>query len=105
MSLGSAGNSTNELYWPYGLVLHPTSNILYIAEDGNHRIMSYTLGNNSGTLVFGFNGGGNNNTQLYVPRGLHFDILTNSFVITNCAAHNIVRYVLGSSFWYNTSTI
>ena len=99
LSLGSAGNSTNELNWPYGLVLLPTSNTLYIAEDGNHRIMSYTLGNNSGTLVFGFNGGGYSNTQLYVPRGLYFDILTKSLVIANAAAHNIVRYVLGSSFW------
>ena len=99
MSLGSAGNSTNELYWPCGIVLHPTSNILYIADHTNHRIMSYTLGNNSGTLVFGFNGGGNSNTQLHVPRGLYFDILTNSLVIANFGAQKIVRYVLGSSFW------
>jgi len=99
LSLGSAGNSTNELYWPCGIVLHPTSNILYIADHTNHRIMSYVVGNNSGTLVFGFNGGGNNNTQLHVPRGLHFDILTNSLVIANFGAQKIVRYVLGSTFW------
>jgi len=97
--LGSAGNSTNQLYYPYGIVLHPTSNTLYIAENWNHRITSYTLGNNSGTLVFGFNGGGNSNTQLYFPIGLHFDILTNSLVIANSGAHKIVRYVLGSSYW------
>ena len=99
MSLGSAGNYSNELNSPSGIVLHPTSNILYIADYLNHRIMSYVLGNNSGTLVFGFNGGGNNNTQLYGPRGLRFDILTNSLVIANFIAHKIVRYVLGSSFW------
>ena len=97
LSLGSAGNSSNELDNPYGIVLHPTSNTFYIADSFNNRIMSYILGNNSGTLVFGFNGGGNNNTQLYRPVGLHFDILTNSLVITNHAAHKIVRYVLGSS--------
>jgi len=99
LSLGSAGNSSNQLYWPYGIVLHPTSNTLYIADQANHRIMSYILGNNSGTLVFGFNGGGNNHTQLYSPIGLDFDILTNSLVITNIGANKIVRYVLGSSFW------
>ena len=99
LSLGSAGNSSNELYWPYGIVLHPILNTLYIAEDANHRIMSYVLGNNSGTLVFGFNGAGNSNTQLYRPIGLHFDILTNSLVIANHAANKIVRYVLDSSFW------
>ena len=97
--LGSAGNSTNQLYYPYGIVLHPISNTLYIAENVNHRIMSYKLGNNSGTLVFGFNGGGNSNTQLSWPVGLHFDILTNSLVIANSGAHKIVRYVLGSSYW------
>jgi len=98
LSLGSAGNSSNELYSPYGIAFHPTSNTLYIAEDINNRIMSYVLGNNSGTLVFGFNGGGNSNTQLYFPVGLHFDILTNSLVIANSGGNNIVRYVLGSSF-------
>ena len=97
--LGPAGNSTNQLYNPYGIVLHPTSNTLYIAENWNHRITSYKLGNNSGTLVFGFNGGGNSNTQLYFPIGLHFDILTNSLVIANSAANKIVRYVLSSSYW------
>jgi len=101
LSLGSAGNSSNELNWSYGIILHPTSNTLYIADSGNHRIMSYVLGNNSGTLVFGVTGGGagNSNTRLYWPIGLQFDILTNSLVIANTAANNIVRYVLGSTFW------
>jgi len=99
LSLGSRGNSSSDLYWPYGIALHPTLNTLYIAEDVNNRIMSYVLGNNSGTLLFGFNGGGNNNTQLSSPRGLHFDILTNSLVIANFGVNKIVRYVLGSSFW------
>ena len=99
MSLGSVGNSSNELNWPYGIALHPTSNTLYIADNSNHRIMSYILGNNSGTLVFGFNGAGQSNTQLYWPVGLHFDILTNSLVIANVGANKIVRYMLGSSFW------
>jgi len=92
-------NSSNGLYNPYGIALHPTLNALYIADALNHRIMSYTLGNNSGTLLFGFNGAGNNNTQLNWPVGLYFDILTNSLVVANTAANNIVRYVLGSSFW------
>ena len=99
MYLGSAGNSSNELNWPYGIALHPTLNTLYIADSSNNRIMSYTLGNNSGTLVFGFNGGGNSNTQLYWPVGLHFDILTNSLAIANSAGNKIVRYMLDSTFW------
>ena len=99
LSLGFVGNSSNQLSNPHGIALHPTSNTLYIADYGNHRIMSCVLGNNSGTLLFGFNGGGNNNTQLYSPVGLHFDILTNSLVIVNRGVQKIVRYVLGSNFW------
>ena len=99
LSLGSVGNSSNELDRPYGIALDPISNTLYIVDQANQRIMSYILGNNSGTLLFGFNGAGNSNTQLSWPVGLHFDILTNSLVIANFGPHKIVRYVLGSSFW------
>jgi hypothetical protein len=61
--------------------------------------MSYTLNSTVGTLVAGGNGPGQNKTQLYSPRGLHFDSVTNSLVIANYEAHNIVRWVIGASSW------
>ncbi|CAF1164248.1 unnamed protein product [Rotaria sordida] len=95
----SPGNSSNQLNFPYGIALNPTSGTLYIADYYNHRVMSYASGSNSGILVFGGNGGGTSNIQLYYPIGLHFDSLSNSLVVANYGAHNIVRFVLGVSTW------
>ena len=40
-----------------------------------------------------------NNTQLFYPRGLYFDSTTNSLLIANNLAHNVVRWTLNNSFW------
>ncbi|CAF4595912.1 unnamed protein product [Rotaria sp. Silwood1] len=55
--------------------------------------------NSSGTLVAGVNGNRINNTQLSIPQAVHFDSLSNSLLIANTGAHNIVRWVLGASHW------
>ncbi len=59
--------------------------------------MSYASNANNGTLVLGGTGGGTNNNQLSYPVGLHFDSVSNSLLIANFGANNIVRYVLGAS--------
>lgn len=61
--------------------------------------MSYAKGASSGSLVFGQSGTGIANTQLYNPTGLLFDPLSNSLLIGNTGANNIVRYTLGASAW------
>ena len=61
--------------------------------------MSYTSGANNGTLVFGGLGPGITNIQLSYPVGLQFDAVSNSLIIANHLAYNIVRYVLGASNW------
>ena len=61
--------------------------------------MSYASGASSGTVVAGGNGAGANNTQLNAPTGLYFESSTNSLLIANFGAHNIVRWVLGASSW------
>ncbi|CAF0975438.1 unnamed protein product [Rotaria sordida] len=96
---GPCGNANNQLCTPYGIAPHPTSGTLYISDYSNHRIMSYTFGANNGTLVLCSNGPGTNNTQLSSPVGLHFDSFSNSLVITNSAANNIVRHISGMSGW------
>ena len=97
--VGNVGAAHNQLYNPYGIALHPTTNTLYIADFNNHRIMSYAKGATSGTLLLGGQGIGTNNTQVSSPVGLYLDLFTNSLVITNYGAHNIVRYVLGTNSW------
>jgi DNA-binding beta-propeller fold protein YncE len=61
--------------------------------------MKYLSGASSGTVVAGGNGQGTNNTQLWRPYGLAFDSSTNSLVIANYGANNVVRWVLGASHW------
>ncbi len=61
--------------------------------------MSYTLNSTVGTLVAGGNGAGNSSTQLNNPRGLYFDSTTNSLIIANPGANNVVRWVIGASSW------
>jgi hypothetical protein len=61
--------------------------------------MRYLSGALSGTVVAGGNGNGTNNTQLLLPYGIAFDSSSNSLVIANYGAHNVVRWVLGASNW------
>lgn len=97
--VGSAGSDNNRLNRPYGIALHPTSGALYISDYWNHRIMSYPAGIRNGTLILGGQGPGTNSTQLTNPFGLYLDSLSNSLLIANSRAHNLVRYVFGSSSW------
>jgi hypothetical protein len=57
------------------------------------------VGASSGTVVAGGNGQGFNNMQLNYPIGLYLDSSSNSLVIANAGANNIVRWVLGASSW------
>lgn len=61
--------------------------------------MKYVSGNLLGTIIAGGNGSGFNNTQLNCPGGLYFDSSTNSLVIANFNANNIVHWVLGDNKW------
>lgn len=64
--------------------------------------MAYTAGSSTGTVVLGGNGAGISNTQLSNPQGLYFDTATNSLLIANTDAHNIVRWTPGTN---NTWTL
>ena len=68
-------------------------------DNENHRLMSYAAGATNGTLLLGGTGAGNSNTKLNYPVGIHFHSLSNSLIIANQYANNIVRYTLGASFW------
>lgn len=96
---GISGFTYDKLNNPFGMAVDATSNALYIADYNNHRVMSYSRGANNGTLILGGQGGGINRTQLYLPAGLVYDSFSNSLFIANCAAHNVVQYVLGATSW------
>lgn len=81
------------------MAINPTSKDLYVLDTYNNRTISYPPGYRNSTFLFGNNGFGNNNTQLNLPSGFHFDILSNSFIIANTRSHNIVRHAIGEKTW------
>jgi DNA-binding beta-propeller fold protein YncE len=93
------GSNNSEFQFPYFLARDENTKTLYIADYGNERIMSYASGASAGTVAAGGNGFGTSNIQLESPVGLYFDSLTNSLLIGNSAADNIVRWVLGGNNW------
>jgi len=84
---------------PCGIVHGSNTGTLYIADNINHRVMSYASGASTGTLVASGNGPGTNNTQLWYPFGLYFNSISNSLAITSTSAHNVVQWVLGVTSW------
>ena len=61
--------------------------------------MRYSFNAAFGTVVAGGNGPGISNTQLFYPMGIHFDAISNSLLIANYVANNIVRWTLGTLNW------
>ncbi|CAF0783626.1 unnamed protein product [Adineta steineri] len=95
----TAGSSNYALYNAYGISRDSSSDTLYVADFGNNRIMSYLSNATFGTVVAGGNGGGTNYTQLDGPISVYFDALSNSLLIVNYLANNIVRWTIGDSMW------
>lgn len=71
---------------------------LYAPDYCYHRIWSYTHLNKTGRVLVG-NGNGTSNNQLLYPTAVHFDTFSQSMIITNFAANNIVRWKLGDGSW------
>ena len=97
--LGVLSNANNTLKSPYEMEYHQASESLYISDYTNYRIMHYKLGASSGTMVAGTGVSGKNYTRLTNPVGVYFESLSNSLIIANHTAHNIVRWPLGATNW------
>ncbi|CAF4449420.1 unnamed protein product, partial [Rotaria sp. Silwood2] len=95
----SFGLPNDRLFRPFGVARDPRTGTLYIADYENHRVMAYLPGSSSGTVVAGGNGPGLKNTQLYYPIAVTLDLSSESLLIVNNGASNIVRWKLGASDW------
>lgn len=96
---GVINNTNTTLSNPYAIDYHLSSNTLYISDYTNFRIMRYSLDASSGYMVAGTGVFGRNTTFLTNPVGIYFDSLSNSLIIANHFAHNIVRWPLGATSW------
>ena len=93
------GSGDSQLRYPYSTARDEQSGTLYVSDNGNDRVMRYVEGNNTGLLVAGGNGRGNNTNQLSYPMGIYFESSSNSVIIANRFEHNIVRSRIGDSDW------
>lgn len=97
MYQGTIGTANNLLNYPYGLARDLNTNALFIAEYYNDRVMKYLYNALSGDIVAGGNGQGPNQTQLWFPHGIYSDSITNSVLIANAGANNIVRWAINDT--------
>ncbi|CAF1090824.1 unnamed protein product, partial [Rotaria magnacalcarata] len=96
---GFSGPANNQLYYPSGIEMDPTTGTLYISDTWNNRIMRYLVNASSGTVVAGGNGPGTDSTQLNYPMGIYLDVTSNSLYIASYYSNNIVRWVIGATSW------
>ncbi|CAF4867491.1 unnamed protein product, partial [Rotaria socialis] len=69
-----------QLSSPLGLFID-TLGTLYVADEGNHRVMRWTQGDNKqGAVIVGGNSQGAGAHQFNYPRGLSFDRHGNLYV-------------------------
>ncbi|CAF4303436.1 unnamed protein product, partial [Adineta steineri] len=64
---------------------------IYVADQGNHRVMRWCEGNDEAEIVVGGNGNGNQSNQLNGPAGLSFDNEANLYVVDQ-GNHRIQKY-------------
>ncbi|CAF1277017.1 unnamed protein product [Adineta steineri] len=85
------GDASNQLYCPSGFYISDNQTIL-IADQGNHRIVEWSLNAPNGRVVAGGQGRGNDLNQLNSPTDVIVDKNTNTLII--CDAHNdrVVRW-------------
>jgi hypothetical protein len=88
---GEAGSGLDQLQYPEGLRI-ASDGSLVIADQGNHRIVSWAPGATEGTVVAGFGngGGGSKRYQLYSPRQV--DVTDGELVVADAGNHRIVRW-------------
>lgn len=96
---GTGAGPIYYLNYPSGVAYDSQSDLVYIADKNNHRVLCYSPNKASLNLVAGGNGQGTNYTQLNNPVGIDFDSSTNSLIISNLGSHTVVRWTIGATNW------
>jgi hypothetical protein len=91
----NSGASLNEVYYPYGLFIPTESDILYIADTFNQRILKWLPNATRGILVAGGQGQGSNSTQLNCPYVVFADRSENVYVADT--GNNRVQYFINGT--------
>ncbi|CAF1073149.1 unnamed protein product [Adineta steineri] len=87
------GPEFDQLSYPQGIFIDNDKS-LYIADSENHRIVKWKLNSNTGEIIIGENGKGNQNNQLNEPRDIIYDKENNSFIISDAENKRVIRYII-----------
>ena len=90
------GHELNQLSSPHGIYVDDEEKCIYIADDGNHRIIKWKLdsGSDHGEIVAGGNGKGNRIDQLCWPTDVILDEKKKSLIISDRGNRRVVRWSL-----------
>lgn len=89
------GNGLNQLNFPWGIYVDTTST-MYIADQGNHRIVRWVSGASSGTVVAGATGvAGSNSTLLDNPCSVILDSAGLMYVM-DFGNRRVQRFTIGN---------
>ena len=90
------GHELNQLSSPHGIYVDDEEKCIYIADDGNHRIIKWKLdsGSDHGEIVAGGNSEGNRIDQLFWPTDVILDEKKKSLIICDCGNERVVRWSL-----------
>ena len=92
-----AGSASNQLSNPMGIWIDVSNaSILYVVDNGNHRVQQWIIGASSGITVAGGNSAGSALNQLDSPRSVIGDSDGNLF-ISDTNNHRIVMWAPGAT--------
>jgi sugar lactone lactonase YvrE len=89
------GNGFTQLSWPRGVVVDQLGTV-YVADQGNDRIMRWPKGATKGSVIVGGNGRGGQSNQLNEPIGLSFDRHGNLYVV-DYGNHRVQNFNIDSN--------
>ncbi|CAF4298951.1 unnamed protein product, partial [Rotaria sordida] len=85
------GSATNQLNRPFGLFVDDDQ-MMVIADNYNHRIIQWKMGDTNGQVVAGGHGQGNRLDQLNYPIDVLIDKETDSLIICEQGNRRVVRW-------------
>ena len=95
--MNGKGNRLNQLNCPEGIYVDHHTQMIYIADCNNHRILEWNVNTNNGRIAAGGNGQGNRLDQLNEPRDVIIDRENNHLIIVELGNRRVMRWSLQSS--------
>ncbi|CAF1330179.1 unnamed protein product [Rotaria sp. Silwood1] len=87
---GREENGLTQLSYPQGVVVDQLGTV-YVADDGNNRIMRWPKGARQESVIVGGHGEGGQSNQLNRPIGLSFDRHGNLYAV-DCGNHQVQKF-------------